>query len=753
MSRGDLRWPGKMVDELGEQRRGWLDGAKLKSLQERLTEQIAGVAPVRERRRPNTWDVALAAFLFLADLSEMRFLHSLYWPEGEIAAWPVVVLIVTVRAAALAFRRRYPLVVTLLVSATIITIPTNGFSYLISSYYPALSPAFGGDPGWWPTALGWTSFLEALIALYTVTAVRGRRSGTVAALWFLVCTSPWLTPQVVTYGPAAALLNPLTVGIAVYLGDVRRRILIVSAEVAERSERIAKNRRQRANDAARDERERLSSELQALVSRHLHQMVGQARTAREVVATLGGSTGAREAIKAIELTGRAALAEARRALGLLRDEAAPAPLTPGRAPTPMPAVTGSDGAEGSLPPGSSGVSGPRLTRWDLLFAFLLLTFFVSEIGTSESLPPWRAIERAGHPEDIVSILLVTVPVAFRRWLPLPAALLVCGGFALHATAGHFFGLAGIIALLVAIYSVWAERGTRQGLVALAVAAAVVPVAREQLVAVFQFGLITMYVPYLPAAAFLGWQERRLALVLDVRRAQEKELRLLAEAELDRARREERLRIARDLHDVTAHSLSVMTIQAGAARTVAADQPEEARSALANVEETGRRAQAALQKVFAAGGFGPPDDSTQRLGIDAIPALVDGMTAAGLTVELDVSGPAQTLSPGLDLSIYRVVQEALTNTAKHAGATHVRVRVTCDADTLMLEIDDEGTRSTTPPVEVPMEGGGGRGLIGMRERVGAYGGTLTAAERGVAGFSISVSIPLTPDVTTAGKSYR
>ena len=708
-----------------------------------------GVVRTLSRANPYFWDVALAAFLFAADVAEMRFLHSLYWSEREIASFPILVAVATLRAGALGFRRRYPVQVSILISTTLITFPTHGLSYLFESYAPALSPALAGDPGWWPTALGWTSILEGLVGVYTVTALRGRSAGAWTFVWNWICLQPWLLPQILTYGPAAVLYHPLIVGIAFYLGDVRRRLLAAFSEVAERSDRIDQGRLKDAEDAVRNERSEMSAELQDVVARNLRKMVDKAMEARRNLASSETELLVRS-IEEIEHTGRAALSDARRALGLLRDETASPPLKPaahhggGKPETP----TTSDAV--SVEKESSTGSLKRVSATDVSFVVLLMILMISEIGLDQSAPPWSAIGRAAHLPDVSAMLLLTIPLVFRRLTPLPVAILVCGGFAIHALVGHFFTLSELIALLAAVYSVWAVRGGGwEGVLSLIIAALVVPLARAQLAGVFQFGLLTVYFPYLAAACFLGWQERRLELALELKMGQEQELERLAEAELERARTEERLRIARELHDVTAHSLSVMTIQAGAARMVADKQPEKALRALSAVEETGRRAEGELSDVF--GGVLSDGGADTPVGIHALPFLVEQMRESGLSIDLDLSSDFPRLSPGLDLSIYRVVQEALTNSAKHAGPTNVRVRVECVEGAVLVDVDDDGPAQRTAGEQgrSSTDDPGSRGLLGIRERVNAYGGFVSARDDHPAGFSLHVRVPTGLDGQVAG----
>lgn len=682
-------------------------------------------------RSPSWADGTLALCLFVADLVELRFLHSLYWPEREIAAWPVLIAIAAFRAGLLVFRRRCPLLVTVMVSATLITIPTNDLGAIFRSYAPAFGPNLAGDPGYWPTAFGWTALLEVLVTIYAVTGIRGKRWGALAGLWHLVCMFPWLTPQVITYGPAPVVLGVLVLSLAVFVGDVRQRMMAAFSLIAERTARIEKGRRSQAKAAVRIERERISNDLQGLVVRNLREMVDLANSARRLLVGSSPPTDIGKAISEIERTGRSALTEARRALGLLRRDGESSPLKPATRGLSRKGVE--LGERDMFMPQTEG---RKVTKQDVLVFVALVAYAVSELGISQpGVYPWEAIEELLHPVEALSVTLFSVPLLLRRFFPLAAALFVTVGFGLHAAFGEHFGIAATIALLIAVYSAWAEGGASTGSGVVLAAVAVLPIAQEHLASVFQFGILTLYLAFLPGACTLGWQKRRLTLATQELKEQEAELRRLAQAELEQARVEERLRIARELHDVTAHSLSVMTIQASAARTVADTEPDKARDALSSVEETGRTSLGQIEGMFA--GVTRPED--ESLGIDALPALATTMRQAGLAVDVEVGEPDRPLTPALDLSIYRVVQEALTNAAKHAGATTVKVRVHCDAHSLTVRVEDDGGASVESDRLDGVEGG--HGLIGIRERLAAYGGTLTVAAA-PDGFRLDARVPLT-----------
>ncbi|MEU7004777.1 histidine kinase [Nonomuraea sp. NPDC046570] len=219
---------------------------------------------------------------------------------------------------------------------------------------------------------------------------------------------------------------------------------------------------------------------------------------------------------------------------------------------------------------------------------------------------------------------------------------------------------------------------------------------------------------------------------------------LQQAQADAMRRavaEERSRIAAELHDVVTHNVNVMVIQAGAARSVMDVEPEQSKQALLAIESGGRAAMAELRHVMGLlagpGGErldGPSDGLEPQPGLEQLDGLVERVRAAGVPVRVTVSPPGP-LPPGIDLAAYRVVQEALTNTIKHAPGAAASVTIGHDGDWLEIEVSDTGgTRSAGPRT------GDGRGLIGLRERLAVYGGTLDAGRTARGGFRIKARVP-------------
>ncbi len=209
----------------------------------------------------------------------------------------------------------------------------------------------------------------------------------------------------------------------------------------------------------------------------------------------------------------------------------------------------------------------------------------------------------------------------------------------------------------------------------------------------------------------------------------------SEAEARRAVEEERARISRELHDVVAHSVSVMTVQASAVRRLLKPEQEREREALQVVEETGRQALTEMRRLL--GIMREDGASAERApqpGLATIGNLVEHVREAGLPVELTVEGEPVELPPGVDLSAYRIVQEALTNALRHAGPAHAWVAVRYGGDDVEIAVENDGRSDSDGEA-------GGHGLVGMRERVALCGGELTAGPRKGGGFSISARLPV------------
>jgi signal transduction histidine kinase len=214
---------------------------------------------------------------------------------------------------------------------------------------------------------------------------------------------------------------------------------------------------------------------------------------------------------------------------------------------------------------------------------------------------------------------------------------------------------------------------------------------------------------------------------------------------------ERSRIARELHDVLAHNLSVMVVQASAARRIVERNPDKAVEVAAVIERTGREALAEIRHMFGAVRRGEGEDLSGPPSIARVDELARRARAAGLGVDLRVVGDPVALPAGIDVTAYRIVQEALTNALKHAGSAHASVTVSYEPNEVVLSIEDDGEGSRD---DLQLgDAGGGHGLVGMRERVALYGGLVQAGRRRGGGFAVHARLPTRPLVPGAELSRQ
>lgn len=202
--------------------------------------------------------------------------------------------------------------------------------------------------------------------------------------------------------------------------------------------------------------------------------------------------------------------------------------------------------------------------------------------------------------------------------------------------------------------------------------------------------------------------------------------------------EERARIARELHDVVGHAIAMMTVQAGAERMALGDARPETSRVLSQIEVTGRQTLQEMRRMLGLLRSDDPVDFTPQPGLAQIDALAERMGRSGLTVDVQVDGDPEDVSPGVDISAYRIVQEALTNVLKHADASRATVRIAHRDGGVEIAVADDGTGQ--PATHAGQDAGRGHGLAGMRERVGLYGGSLEAGPAPAGGWRVVARLP-------------
>lgn len=354
-----------------------------------------------------------------------------------------------------------------------------------------------------------------------------------------------------------------------------------------------------------------------------------------------------------------------------------------------------------------------------------------------------------HAAEVVVLAISVAPLLVRRIWPLQ----VFGWILVTAIAAGLWSKSAVdgVALLIALYTVASRRPRKEALVCAGLAE-VVAVIALLLYAKSRWWFDAIFVSGMVAAA-LG-----LGLYFAARRAYLAELHDRAER-LERERDQqaalaaaaERARIAREMHDVVAHHLTVMTTLAEAAVAASASSPEKATDVMRSVAVTGRRALADTRRLLGVlrerdstgDGAGNAEALQPVPDLSQLDALIEQVRSAGLDTALELHGQAPDLPAGVQLAVYRLVQEALTNTLKHGGAgARASVRLSFEPGELRVDVNDDGAGSAAPAAA-----GVGGGLPGMRERVHAYGGDVQAGPRQPAGWAVSARLPLDNEGTT------
>jgi signal transduction histidine kinase len=351
---------------------------------------------------------------------------------------------------------------------------------------------------------------------------------------------------------------------------------------------------------------------------------------------------------------------------------------------------------------------------------------IGSLATDSHVAPIRPLDALG----IVLLLVGPAALVVRRWHPPAVYAGIAAVLVAYFAAGYPFGpvpLAAVVALATTVTT-----GHRMA------AYAITGVLFPTLVLVHVLLHPESAFPFAGASAWLAWLAAFItAIELWRARRERREQAKAAAAEAERRRgSEERLRMARDLHDALGHHISLINVQAGVALYLMDDDQEQARSALAAIKQSSRDLLHEMR--FTLGVLrGVDEEPSQQAvaGLARLDDLVEATRAAGLPVTVEVDGDPRELPPSVDAAAYRIMQEALTNARKHAGPAKASVHLTYTEDGLLMRIDDNGT-GTGGHVN---GGSGGDGLPGMRERASALGGTLTAGPRPGGGFRVDAHL--------------
>jgi signal transduction histidine kinase len=693
----------------------------------RYVGAVRGIRAIVRRRG----DLLLAVALTL--VGELEILLGA--GDGRL----VRALALPVATLPLARRRDEPLLALLAVVASLLV------QVLLGDYFDAGGPA--------------TTLVAMVIALYSAGRhIAGPRAlvGAVTAAAILAATRIAFDPEVDDVGAAA--LTVMAVALPLLVGRWANGQERLHRELETTARRRERERERDARDAAEEERMRIAADLQAAVADRLGGVVEQAGRLRGRLAA-GDAAPARELLASIAGSAREALADVRRVLGILRrDDGAP-PLAPPTAapaaapPTAAPGVAPPSAAPGVAPPSAAPAASSRAATAappsDAAAPSLpAARERVSSRRRAAALPPaWldrllvAALVAGAQLELLLTApsddrafaaltgLLMPIPLLWRRRHPIPAALAVLAVVGLQSAVLQLdsFPVSDVAALVCSTYAIGAFAPRRHAIAGLALFA----LADAAHAAAF-------YSAAVPIALFGGalvpWTAGRIVRgqrqlvseaheqAIQVERARERDARAAVIAE--------RMRVARELHDAVAHNISVIAIQAAGADGVLERDPDRAAECGALIEEVGREAVAELRRLTGAAPASPPS-------LARVDALAQRTRDGGLPVDLRVEGDPGRLGAGVDLAAFRIVQEALANASKHAGAAHAWVVVRYDQRAVEVEIGDDGRGPTAPT----NGHGAGHGLVGMRERVALYGGTLDVGRRPGGGFAVRARLPL------------
>ena len=559
-----------------------------------------------------------------------------------------------------------------------------------------------------------------LLAIYGAGAyARGPlRSVVNAAVAVALCVlvSVWVTAA--DQGPLVGLPNVEWVGqISIYLAAALGGVVLrdrSGALSAARSRAAAvPTEREAVAAALADERATVARELQALVSAAVRRVLAEAERASRGLER--SAEEARAALARARQGSRGALADMRRMLTVLRS-------------------TGDDGPPRQLPP-EPGVEG-ALARIPSLLRDQGMPLLIVAIGVPEAIlsagQPDAIYGSADAPVRILGVLALAAALVPRRRAPLASSILVAAVLVVRSV-----GLDDLFALNMPLYvAAFAAGAYGRTPLRAAVGGLVLLATALTLPSLLGIGFPVGAYVYVVATTGAAWAtglggRRRLAEAVELHLLAEgeEELRTLA---VHRALTEERLRVARELHDLVGHGLTSITLQCSAGERLASRDPVRAREAIANAESAARSTLDELAELLAALGG---RDEARLPSLDDLEALTARARAGGMEVELDVAVSPDDLPAGQSSAAYRIVQEALTNARKHGAAAPVRVEIGCEDGALRIAVTN-AVRNARPTAD-----GGGHGLVGMGERVRVYGGELDAGPDGRDAWAVRASIPL------------
>ena len=341
---------------------------------------------------------------------------------------------------------------------------------------------------------------------------------------------------------------------------------------------------------------------------------------------------------------------------------------------------------------------------------------------------------------VALVLLQTLPLAARRVAPLGVLVVIDSAIDVHAALGYEMVQAGTFGSLIALYGVASLTDSRRGIVAALIMVPAFAIFFATNRQDFGAGGIASTCATWAAVWFLGTYIRIRGEQAEAAGERAAWLERDRDVRAREAVADERARIARELHDMVGHALNLIVIQAGGAQRVFESRPELARQSLASIESAGRQALSDMERMLEIlrVAEGPDQVLSPQPGLRQVDSLAAHVSEAGLPVEVAVEGSPTELPSSVDLSAYRIVQEALTNSLKHAGASRAKVSIRYGPHSLELEVTDDGRGMSERGPSGDKEG---RGLVGMRERVALFGGELSAGPMPEGGFRVLARLPL------------
>jgi signal transduction histidine kinase len=596
-------------------------------------------------------------------------------------------------AVVLAFARSAPLAVPLLATAVYAAAPLLGIDVSQpAAWVPFLASAYFSTGLYAPRTRRLAGLACVLVALGMAMA---------GLVWFTDFQPNLLFGLIMTLGPWA-------------LGTGLRRTLDENRTVGAHAERERLRRALAGPRAARSERERIAVELPDVLAHSLGAMLVQSSAAGDLIRR--DPRAAAGALHAVADSGREALAETGRMLRLLRDDSAELRLSP-------------EPVGGGAPYSGMGPAG-RLRATDLPLPVFIGAVGTIEIGFGADRSLWASLG---------ALWLAVVLLCARRAFPLAVPIAVIGVMvaAPLVIADTEDPASWILVIAVACFSAGRHVPRSHVLAGLASVLAaiglliVAAAARGELSADAVFLLPFAAAPWAVGYALRRTLERTRALAAEAERA-----RLEQDLEAERAAGAERKRIARELHDVLANSLTIMVIHASLAADLVVKGPDAAAAAVTEVERSGRTALAETGRLLQLINDDRDAGITHpQRGLTDIPTLTAEYTHAGLAIVMEID-TAERLPAGVNVSIYHIVQEALTNVLKHAPGSPVRVRLARTPSEVAVEVRN-GPTSSGPIAAVPS----GHGLTGLRERVSVFGGSLDARPTTDGGFLLTATLPV------------